>query len=175
MKDSLKNFINQHRDEFDDKQPGPHVWDRIQSHLPGMKQISLWNSVALWRVAALLFLGLSIFLFATKTDLTTDKQTAKQLHGEFNAIESFYVDEIARKVDLIDDFGGGFQNDQFTQDIEKLDAMYQVLRDEWKVRPTEKVRDALILNILVRIDLLNQQIKHLEDQKSESPKSEAAA
>jgi hypothetical protein len=40
-----------------------------------------------------------------------------------------------------------------------------VLRDELKTHSSEKVRDALILNILVRIDLLNQQIKKLEENK----------
>ena len=174
MQDSLKDFINKNREEFDDKTPGPHVWNRIQSALPGMKQVSLWNSVMLWRVAAILFMGLSLFLFITKTEMPADKRVARQLQGEFDAIESFYTDEIAKKVDLIDDFNGGFDNDQFTQDFEKLDAMYQVLRDEWKVRPSEKVKDALILNILVRIDLLNQQIKRLEDQKSESKKPETS-
>ena len=68
---------------------------------------------------------------------------------------------------MIDDFGGSFEGEEFTQDFEKLDAMYQVLRDELKVRPTEKVRDALILNILVRIDLLNQQIQKLEDTREQ--------
>lgn len=42
--------------------------------------------------------------------------------------------------------------------------MYQVLNEEMKTRPTEKVKDALILNLLVRIDLLNQQ-RELEDSK----------
>lgn len=167
MKDSLKEFISKNREEFDDKNPKTSTWDTISKNLPQMRQVSLWNSVMVWRAAAILFMGLSIFLFLdnvnTNAEQSSDTMSDRQLQGEFQDVESFYSDEIAKKVALIDDFGGSFVTDEFTQDFEKLDAMYQVLRDQLKTNPSEKVRDALILNILVRIDLLNQQIKRLED------------
>ncbi len=59
-------------------------------------------------------------------------------------------------------------NASFTQDLEKLDAMYQVLREQMKSHPSEKIKDALILNMLVRIDLLNQQIENLEDSEKKA-------
>ena len=80
-------------------------------------------------------------------------------------LENFYTGQIAEKVSLIEDFENGYEDDQFTQDIQKLDAMYQVLREEMKTKPSEKVKDALILNMLVRMDLLNQQIRRLEDER----------
>lgn len=167
MRDSLKDFINNNREAFDDKEPDNSVWEKISSSLPGMRQRSLWNSVGVWRAAAVVFMGLSALLFFSNIEKPAEKQQASRLQGEFQDIESYYVDEIAKKVALIDHFDDTFGNDQFTQDFEKLDAMYQVLRDEMKTRPTEKVRDALILNILVRIDLLNQQIKKLEDENTQ--------
>jgi len=174
MKDSLKEFVEKNRGAFDDQIPHERVWSKIASQLPAMKVISLWNSVALWRVAAVLFMGLSLVLILGEQEKPQEKQVAIQLQGEFQDLESYYSIEIAKKVALIDDFGGKFERDQFTQDFEKLDAMYQVLRDELKIRPTEKVRDALILNILVRIDLLNQQIKKLEDVKQEKKRLDAS-
>ncbi len=174
MNDLLKEFIDKNRAALDNQTPGASVWNKIQSRLPGMKQVSLWNSLALWRVAAVLFMGLSITLFFVSKEGSVEKSMARQLRGEFQDVESYYVAEIAKKVALIDYFDGTFENDQFSQDFEKLDAMYQVLRDELKIHPSEKVRDALILNILVRIDLLNQQIKRLEDLKSEKNKADAS-
>ncbi|MEQ8424822.1 MAG: hypothetical protein RIA63_08925 [Cyclobacteriaceae bacterium] len=175
MKDSLKEFVDKNREAFDNKQPGQGVWEKISSQLPRMKEVSLWNSVMLWRVAAILFMGLSVFLIVKDAPKPAEKKIARQLQGDFKDIESFYSDEIAKKVALIDDFGGTFEGDQFTQDFEKLDAMYQVLRDEMKSHPSEKVRDALILNILVRIDLLNRQIKTLEDIRRSSEKKPDAS
>ncbi len=167
MKDSLKEFIDSNREAFDDKMPSEGLWRKIEAHLPQMKSVSLWHSAALWRAAAVLFMGLSLVLFLSNPQKLEKDVQAYELVGEFNDLEDFYSSEIAKKVALIDDFGGSFAGAQFTQDFEKLDAMYQVLRDEMKVRPNEKVRDALILNILVRIDLLNQQIKKLEETKEE--------
>ena len=42
-----------------------------------------------------------------------------------------------------------------------------------RAKPSEKVRDALILNMLIRIDLLNQQIKRLEDSGKKAKPKEA--
>lgn len=169
MKDALKEFIDKNRDAFDHKSPGENNWKSISAKLPQMKSVSLWNSVMIWRAAAVLFMGLSAFLLlnqgATHRERQSEKISEQHLQGEFKDVESFYSSEIAKKVALIDNFGDPFESGRFTQDFEKLDAMYQVLREEMKTSPSEKVRDALILNILVRIDLLNQQIKRLEDEK----------
>lgn len=55
----------------------------------------------------------------------------------------------------------------FTHDFQQLEAMYLVLKEEMKVRPSQKVKDALVLNLLVRIDLLNQQLHRLEEREEE--------
>jgi hypothetical protein len=40
--------------------------------------------------------------------------------------------------------------------------MYQVLKEEMKIHPSQKVKDALVLNLLVQIDLLNQELHKIE-------------
>jgi len=165
MKDSLKDFVNNNREAFDSKIPGDAVWDRISDSLPS-KKAPLWDNLAVWRAAALILMTLSVSLYFYKPGEKRNEQ-ANQLRGEFSAIESYYSEEIAEKVALIDHYEGGFAKDQFTQDLQKLDAMYQVLLDEMRANPSEKVKDALILNILVRMDLLDQQIKKLEESKED--------
>ncbi len=165
MKNSLKSFIDRHREAFDDKIPEAHVWQRISSQLKPGRQVAWWNSLLLWRVAATLLLSLSVFLWSQR-EPADDRLVANQVRGEFLDVESYYRQEIASKVALIDNFDEAMEKNQFVQDFQKLDAMYQVLRDELQNRPSEKVKDALILNILVRIDLLNQQIKILEDAQA---------
>ncbi|MEQ8302113.1 MAG: hypothetical protein RIB47_01890 [Cyclobacteriaceae bacterium] len=173
MKDSLKDFVNNNRDAFDSKVPDNEVWDRIANSLPTRK-VTLWDNLMVWRAAALILLTLSVTLYFYKPTQERNAQ-ASQLRGEFSAIESYYIEEIAEKVALIDHFDGEFAEDQFTQDLQKLDAMYQVLLDEMKVNPSEKVKDALILNILVRMDLLDQQIKKLEESKESQKEVSPAA
>ncbi|HEY5825495.1 MAG TPA: hypothetical protein VIT44_14065 [Cyclobacteriaceae bacterium] len=174
MSDSLKDFIKKNREAFDQREPSEKVWSAIDQSLPEMKQKSLWNSVVVWRVAALLFMGLSLYLFIAKPNSAVRKPEVAQMQKDFSDQEMFYSDQIAEKVAFIDDLDGAFGDDQFTQDFQKLDAMYQVLREEMKAKPTEKVRDALILNMLVRIDLFNQQIKRLEDAKDKTRNEESS-
>ncbi|HOO09229.1 MAG TPA: hypothetical protein PKW06_04780 [Cyclobacteriaceae bacterium] len=178
MKSSLKEFIDGNREAFDDKAPRANTWGSILARLPGGKGVPLWHSVVAWRAAAMLLLALSVFLLIGRGGEGAGKASAKtsdmQLQGEFKDVESFYKGEIAKKVALIDGLGGPFESGQFTQDFEKLDAMYQVLRGQMNTRPSKEIRDALILNILVRIDLLNQQIERLEDLKKEKKKGASA-
>ena len=164
MKDGLKDFINEHRAEFDDREPSESSWIKIASALGlgirrkrGTFSVEMW----VWRAAAVVFFGLSMYLLTTNT--STPKKEVSKLQTEFKDLESFYGDQIAEKVAFIDKLETGYEDDQFTQDVQKLDAMYEVLREEMKASPSEKVKDALILNMLIRIDLLNQQIKKLED------------
>lgn len=162
MKDSLKKFVDEHRQEFDHREPSPDVWSRIKSNLPG-NHISLWNNAMVWRVAAIVFFGLSVYLFSRTLNVPT--RESARLQGEFSDLESFYSEQIEEKVELISHIQNFSDEEQFTQDLEKLEAMYLVLREQMKSHPSEKVKDALILNLLVRIDLLNQQIETIEDSK----------
>ena len=85
--------------------------------------------------------------------------------ADFRDLETFYSGQIQEKVEFINSFETGNEKDHLGQDFQKLDAMYQVLSEEMKIRPSEKVKDAMVLNLLIRIDLLNQQIKKLEDNR----------
>ncbi len=170
MKDSLKEFVDKNREAFDDREPSGQIWNRIKSNLPG-KQVSMWNNIIPWRVAAMLFLGLSVYLFSTRMGNVPTRESAR-LQGEFSDLESFYVEQIAEKVELISDIQEFSNDEKFAQDLEKLEAMYHVLREQMKTQPSEKVKDALILNLLVRIDLLNQQIKNIEDFREEEKQTD---
>ncbi len=163
MKDQLEEFITSHRDQFNDKTPGENNWKRIFESRFGGKTISLWNSVSLWRAAAVMLMGLSSYLFFSKQEaIPIASQEAMQ--QDFSDIESFYANEISEKAAFISQVGP-FSDDSFTQDIQKLEAMYSMLKEEMKKHRSEKVKDALVLNMLVRLDLLNQEIQKLEESK----------
>jgi len=174
MKDSLKKFVEENRASFDSQEPSEKVWDQIEKNLPA-KQVSLWNNSMIWRVAAMLFLGLSVYLFATQNSGKTSSRESAKLQGEFSDLESFYSEQIMEKVELINHIQNFNDQEKFTQDLEKLEAMYSVLKEQMKINPTEKVKDALILNFLVRMDLLNQQIKSVEDSKREQNQENEAS
>ncbi len=167
MKDSLTNFITKNRQEFDDKQPSDTTWSKIESRLPGSR-ISLWRNVQVWRAAAILLFTFSFYLLIFRSNSQNMRADRAKLQVEFLDLENFYNGQIADKVALISTIQEFNDEDSFAQDLEKLDAMYQVLREQMKAHPSEKIKDAMILNMLVRVDLLNQQIKNLEDAEKKS-------
>jgi hypothetical protein len=159
MKDQLEDFVRQNRQAFDDKEPSNKIWKRIEA--------SLWpdgvwrRPLVLWRAAAIFFMALSAYLLIPKEPMKAEHAMALK---EFTDVEAFYIQQISNKVELIGEFKGSDGLNGFTHDFQQLEAMYMVLKEEMKTRPSQKVKDALVLNLLVRIDLLNQHLQRLEEE-----------
>ena len=170
--DSLKEFIDKNREGFDAHTPPENEWQKIAVNLPRFSKQVFWNSVSLWRAAAIVLLGLSSYLLFVKSGPKVEKQDVSALQG-FNDLEVYYSSQIAEKMNLVSRYQSqtGLTEDEVTQNLKKLEAMYQVLKDEMRKRPTQDVRDALVLNLLVRVDLINQQLNKLDKAKKSDQKS----
>ncbi len=170
MKDSLKKFINENREAFDSQVPTENTWNKIETSLSKASKQLFLNSLSFWRAAALIFFGLSAYLIISKNYSRPNKQEIAEIQG-FNDLETYYSSQISEKMDMVHRYQSstGLTEDEITQNLKKLEAMYLVLKDEMKRRPSQDVRDALVLNLLVRIDLINQQLNKLD--KPEAGKS----
>jgi len=168
MKDRLEEFIKKNRQSFDDKEPSEKIWRNIEGSMK-FNNKSFWNSVVLWRAAAIVFMVLSGYLLIPKSE-TKKPVTDVASATEFNDVEAFYVQQISEKVELIDGFQKSDGLNGFTQDFKQLEAMYMILKEEMKTTPSQKVKDALVLNLLVRINLLNQQLYKLEQEFGDTKK-----
>jgi hypothetical protein len=172
MRDSLKDFIDKNREGFDAQIPPESVWPKIESAVPKRSARIFLNSVSFWRAAAILLLGLSSYLFFSKNAAKPEGQDVAALQG-FSDLESYYSTQIKEKMNLVTRFQAqtGLTEDEVTQNLKKLEAMYLVLKEEMRKRPTQDVRDALVLNLLVRIDLINQQLNKLDRPQKVEEKS----
>jgi hypothetical protein len=172
MSDQLEDFIKANRDRFDDKEAPESVWKNIRRTLP-VPSKPWYDNLLLWRAAAVIFMALSLYLLIPKSNAATEN--TRVAVNEFNDVEAFYTSQISQKVALIEEISGSESGDEFTQDFQQLEAMYNVLKEEWKVRPSKKVKDALVLNLLVRINLLNQQLHRLEEDFNDDQKKTSDA
>jgi hypothetical protein len=172
MKDQLDDFIRENRSDFDNKEPNEKVWRNIEASLR-LSSGGLWNSLVLWRAAAVIFMALSAYLLIPKSIFKT--QSSEIAATEFRDVEAFYFQQISEKVELIDDFKDNEGLNGFTQDFKQLEAMYMILKEEMRSRPSQKVKDALVLNLLVRINLLNQQLSKLDKLNSKGEKIDEEA
>ncbi|HOX83309.1 MAG TPA: hypothetical protein PLJ60_07325 [Chryseolinea sp.] len=161
MKDKMEEFIRQNRNAFDDREPSEKVWRNIKASL-SFGEKSWFNNVTLWRAAAIIFFALSVYLIIPKGILISKSESISS--REFRDVEEFYTQQILNKVKLIHDYTNNEGLNGFTHDFQQLEAMYLVLKEQMNVSPSDKVKDALVLNLLVRIDLLNQQLHSLEKE-----------
>jgi hypothetical protein len=178
MSDRLKDFIDENRKAFDDKEPSEKVWKNIETSVFSSATKHAWyNSLTLWRAAAVVFMALSVYLMVPKnhSDQKAIASENEVVLNEFTDVESFYVQQISDKVELIDGFEKQEGMNGFTKDFQQLEAMYNVLREEMKTRPNQKVKDALVLNLLVQIDLLNQHLHKLEKESEPELKGKSKA
>lgn len=159
---NLEEFIHANRNAFDDQEPSDKIWAQISNSLFGKSGSS--NTLIFWRAAAILFMGLSVFLLLSRV---TTSQDDTLVLNEFKDVESYYIAEIAHRVNMIETIKGDESGlNGFTNDFNQLEAMYEVLKDEMKSNPSLKVKEALVLNLLVRIDLLNKQLEKLDEEES---------
>jgi len=170
MKDQLDDFIRKNREGFDDKEPSEKVWRNIESSMKFNTPNNRGNGFVWWRAAAIFFMALSAYLLVPKQVIKS--QTSELVASEFSDVEEFYVKQISEKVELIDGFQKNEGLNGFTQDFKQLEAMYMILKEEMKSSPSEKVKDALVLNLLVRINLLNQQLYKLDQEYGKTEKKD---
>lgn len=178
MKDELEDFIRKNRDAFDDREVPEAAWANIRNAL-SFQSPSLWNSLVVWRAAAVVFM-LTTGYFLVSMSMTRrvdvkEQQASAFTLSEFRDVEEFYVQQISEKVKLIDNFKATDGLNGLTHDFHQLEAMYDVLKEQLKSDPSDKVKDALVLNLLVRIDLLNQQLHKLEREYKKGKKDPAAS
>lgn len=163
MNQNLEDFIRSNREVFNDKQPSGKVWFKISESLFAGRYSS--SGLIYWRAAAVVFMALSAFLLFSQWSETKDNRLVL---NEFKDVESFYIREISHKIELIENTSESETGlNGFTHDFQQLEAMYEVLKDEMRTKPSKKVKDALVLNLLIRIDLLNKQLEKIEQQDTQ--------
>lgn len=170
MKDKLEKYIRENKDKLDTGVPRDAVWDSIEKELEEDVPKKIFNLTNLWKVAAVFFFGLSIYLLSqmNQTADVMSNQVAETLDAEFLETENFYASQISTKRSLL--MENGTNNPElvkdFTSDINKLGSIYQTLKEELNSDNTEALQNALIQNLQLRMELLNQQLMILENVKN---------
>ncbi len=172
MNDKLEKFIKSHRAEMDHKEPRPDLWIEIANEMSSeKKQRNLTKSFVWWRAAAILLLFITSLMVLEKF-VSAPEEKEVVMSEDLIEAESFYVDLISQKKEevimLSEDLELG---DEFVQEINTLDSMYHILKQDLKNGNKENIADAMILNLQLRIEVLNKQlsiIQSIENRKNEN-------
>lgn len=166
MKDRIEEFVKKNRNEFDDKVPSEKVWQNIETDMGFEKSGSFWRSKALMRIAAVLVLLLCSWLVFEKTNSnqTPSEREAMIVENGFEEIEAFYTMIIDEKLSEVNKLGPEHQDIllDLKSELHILDSTYLVLKNDLSYGNREQILDAMILNLQMRLEILNQQSEILK-------------
>jgi hypothetical protein len=169
--DNLEKFIQENREQFDNLEPGEGLWNNISHRLSPNRTSGQLLHHWIWKAA-------SFVLFAAVLGLLIERQfrQPKEIAGnlpkeqkiEFKQVEEYYTSLIISKRAEIRHYlqaNPSFRN-EFTDDISQLDSMYSILKVKLSDNYNEKIVDAMIVNLQMRIQILNQQLSILQKIKN---------
>lgn len=194
MSNRLDDFIRNHREEFDADEPSPLVWNKIDQRLKGNEQkgkLVAFN----WRrmmaaAAVLVILTVAAFYWmnnkqskdpgiASNKPATQDAVNAeKELLNEINPAYAKEVYHFTQLIDIKQEELKQIEKEnpqlyhQFLGEINKLDSSYNLLKKELPANPNrEQLLEAMISNLQVQMDLLNQQLQIIQKIKQSKNKN----
>ncbi len=192
MKDKLERFIRDNREDFDKEEPRADLWSKIEQGItlpeqkPHDEAPRRLNSLARtgnplfgrsqfdWRIAASItvFLLAGMFLYINHRYGVTEQP-------EVVAVNPAYAKEFATYTQLIDDKRTELKQltesnpslyQQFATDLDRLEHSYQGLKADLPENPNQEVLiQAMIQNLQLQIDLLNQQLDVIQRIKQQTP------
>lgn len=162
--DKFEKHIEKNRARFDSKEPPAEIWDNITDELSPKSEKQTFNYNFIWKAAAVVFFALSVYLIF---DRNSELERQDPLWAEFQITEKYYTSVINSKksqVISMSELDDELSTD-FKTDLEELDSMYNVLLNEYQSTGNEQVMDALIQNMRVRINVLDDQLEILQNVK----------
>src|SRR5215213_5977580 len=188
MSKKLEQFIRDNREDFDSEEPRPQLWKNLNAELQAEKkndkQVHL--SFLRWTAAAaiiVMLVGMFYYMNQQKANNNfTNTNTAVPADDALlNEVNPTYAKEVYHFTQLIELKQNELKQvskehpelySQFVTDVHRLDSSYQALRAELPANPDpETLLEAMLQNLRLQADLLNQQltiIKQIKQNKQVS-------
>lgn len=171
MGDQFERFITENRELFETEVPSDMLWGKIHNRSK-KKDYSIY-----WKVAAIIMMVSTLILLIDRNFRDVENSEMAQVEiSEFQTVEQYYNQMIAeRKVELLNASNTQLRK-EFLTELDLLDQKYQDLKKTYlNQNSSEMLTDAMINNLRIRLELLNQQLRilqNLKEQKNEKPISE---
>jgi hypothetical protein len=181
MSNKLEKFIQDNRDAFDSEEPRPQLWKKLRSELEDEKKDDrvFHLSFLRWTAAAaivVMLIGMFYYINRQQTPETFAGTTGTTRSDDPLAqIDPAYAKQVYHFTQLIELKQNELKQiekeqpelyGQFVKDIRKLDSSYQGLRAQLPANPDpEMLLDAMIQNLRLQADLLNEQLTIIKEIK----------
>ena len=172
MSKRLEDFIKANREEFDDIEPRVGLWDNIEQQLPAMviempkrQQAKTFSLGFVLRVAAIIVVVMGIGFAAYL-------RTGKPAGVDLAAISPEYAKQQVQYTSMIETKRTELKEltksdpqlyEEFSGEIVKMEASYKKLKKDLATSPNqERVLRAMIRNLQIQTEVLNQQLQVIE-------------
>ena len=180
--DKLEKYILDHREKFDDQEPDPAIWERIDTGKAPVIRIN-WKDIA-WKAAAVAVIFLASYYFHDY--MSSRKQASQNLAGnnaEINSpmlrqlleAEAYYTSQINLRKEEVFRLTASDPDVRHEVDLEMVDLerVFQELKADLKDNAdNEEVIEAMIQNYRMKLDILEEMLLRLK-QSNDSQNEES--
>jgi hypothetical protein len=190
MSKRFEDFIKHNREEFDEIEPSADLWSKIeqslsfQEELPKKPETKTFSLAFVLRVAASVILimgiGFGIYLQSQKGEKGVKSEKGIDLaaiNPEYAKQQLHYASLVETKLTELKSVAKADPQlyKEFSSEIAKMDSTYKRLNNDLVTSPNqERVLRAMIRNLQIQTEVLNQQLSVIEqfnqlkkDQKNE--------
>ncbi|MCJ8208277.1 hypothetical protein MUY27_01065 [Mucilaginibacter sp. RS28] len=172
MSKRLEDFIRNNQDGFDELEPRAELWDNIEKRLfaeeqtPKKREAKTFSLGFVLRVAAMIIMVMGIgFVVYLRNEKRPGGVDLTAINPEYAKQQMHLASLVKEKRSELRTVA---QKDpqlyrEFSTEIAKMDSTYKKLTNELKTSPNqERVLRAMIRNLQVQTEVLNQQLQVIE-------------
>jgi len=161
MKDRFENFITDHREKFDFREPDPRIWKNLQKDMPVQRSLS-WQLFLKRAAIVVLIFGASyianemVHRYRSK-GIISSKQGKESIIPGLHEAEAYYTGLINQKLDELKPVIANCPSlqEEIDYDLSELDSVYTELKSDLKDNmANQEVIEAIIQNYRLKITIL---------------------
>ena len=181
MSDRLEDFVKQHGEQFDLREPDPSIWLKINpANVPVVKERRSAGRPMRWlRVAAavaMIFAGSTAGIYFLTGEKAGTDQFAGELYQEIQETEQYYSQMVSQRYEELKPFlmENPGAEEMLSADMEELDEVYLELKEDLKENVSNpEVVEAMILNYRVKLEILEDLLNQLNEKENQDEKDES--
>jgi hypothetical protein len=180
MSKRLEDFIKINKEEFDDLEPSADLWQKIEKHLPAegilpkKREAKTFSLNFVLRVAASVILVMGIGFVLYLRHEKRESVNYASINPVYAKQQMQYASQVETKRNELKAIAKSDPElyKEFSAEIAKMDSTYNRLNKDLATSPNqERVLRAMIRNLQIQSEILNQQLGVIE-QLNQSKREE---
>jgi hypothetical protein len=173
--DKLEKYILDHREQFDDLEPDPAIWEKVDTRKARVIRIN-WKDIA-WKAAAVAVIFVASYYFHDY--MSSRKESSAKFLGKNSEVnspmvrelieaEAYYTSQINMRKEEV--FRLTASDPEVRHEVDRemvdLDRVYKELKEDLKDNAdNEEVIEAMIQNYRMKLDILEEMLLRLKQSK----------